>query len=250
MARQRGKGRKAELQRQSGWDVWKHEDTHSHILWLSQVTFISATLPCWLLPQCLGRTVIPLSPSSLYVPYYPCTHPSIHPAIQPSTQACPGVTVPTNGWSHERWRERGDTVRDGGKMEGCKCAAAVMLHIDVALNTCNSVYMQTHTHNKCKLAARRGLLKGRSSLTQVFWEWIDKILNCQCWLVGPPETNGLLQLLYAADEIRLLRGSCEQGSNDGRKVKTILCRSYDILRLWQRLRLALVCCFSFFLHFC
>lgn len=40
--------------------------------------------------------------------------------------------------------------------------------------------------------------------------------------------NRKLQLLGAADEVRLLRGSCEQGSNDGTKVKTILCRSHDI----------------------
>lgn len=62
-------------------------------------------------------------------------------------------------------------------------------------------------------------LQGSSSLTQWLWD--------RMCLFGV-EVNRMLQLLAAAAEVRLLKGSCEQGSNDGTKVKTILCRSHDI----------------------
>lgn len=71
-----------------------------------------------------------------------------------------------------------------------------------------------------KRNARRGSLQGEQRMANA--------LNCRCWFVGGVEVSRMLQLLGAADEIRSLRGSCEQGSNDGTKVKTILCRSHDI----------------------
>lgn len=66
-------------------------------------------------------------------------------------------------------------------------------------------------------------LQGSSSLTQ--WDRM-----CLCGV----EVNAMLQLLAAVDEVGLLKGSCEQGSNDGTKVKTILSRSHDTSRLQHR----------------
>ena len=59
---------------------------------------------------------------------------------------------------------------------------------------------------------------------------MDEILNYLfvCLLVGLEKKTRVLQPTGAADEVRSLRGTSEQGSNDGTKVKTILCRSYDI----------------------
>lgn len=161
--------------------------------------------PCWLSPVSWENTL-----TSFYLPL----HLSVHPAIQMSLG--PGIV--------QEWLLN-DAMRDWGKKEGCKDALVVMLHVNVH-NTCNNVHMcSQHTHITSSVTQEGG---GCSSLTQVVWGWIDKILNCQCCFVGPHDINRLLQLLGAADEVRLLMGSCEQGSNDGTKVRTIVCQSYDV----------------------
>lgn len=89
-----------------------------------------------------------------------------------------------------------------------------------------------NTHRVCKLPATQHK-KGVATREQLIKAAVSgagwlKALNWQCWFVGGAEINRMLQLLDAADEVGLLRGSRGQGSNDGTKVKTILCGSHDI----------------------
>lgn len=98
--------------------------------------------------------------------------------------------------------------------EGCKDTLVVLLHSDAPLAT-----RARAQADKLQRKASGASLRGSSSLTQWLWDRMR---------LHGVEVNRMLQLSAAADEVRLLKGSCEQGSNDGTKVKTILCRSHDI----------------------
>lgn len=132
-----------------------------------------------------------------------------HPSIQMSTQV--------TGWQMSKVKK--DRGRDGdvGIKGGFKDTLFMLLHIDVLLAHAGVVTCpcNAHTHTQqmqINSNASRHLPKGPGSLTQQFWDWMDEILCVGLW-VGTE-----LLPLGADDEVRLLWGSCEKGSNEGIKV--------------------------------
>lgn len=84
-------------------------------------------------------------------------------------------------------------------------------HSDVVLTACKSVCICTHTqhtHAQCMQISSNttqegGLPKESSSLTEQFWDKMDKILNCQCLLVE-------LKLIERCSRhrVQLMRSDC------------------------------------------
>lgn len=235
-------GRKGAVQRQRRGDKMhegSHADPRSHISMVISSDICQCHLALLVVSTLSWEnSIILLPPSSFNLSTPAPIHPSIPPFKRPPRLGpewqCPQMS--------EAMRERemeGEGMLWEIEMEGwrrdarthCSCCRIVIVvlatlaRVRTHAHSTHTAYANYQQHN-----TRRALLKGSSSLTQQFWDWMDKILNCQCPFVGRVEVNRMLHPSGAADEVRLLRGSCEQGSNDGTKVKTILCRSYHIYR--------------------
>lgn len=105
------------------------------------------------------------------------------------------------------------------------------LHSDVL-----SVYTHNPTHT-CKLPAtkqQKGVAEGEAHYRSSFGSgWMKYWIASVHMLLSLKHTD-CRTCTSADDEIKLLQGCCEQGSNDRTKISTNLCRLYHAQTLRQR----------------